>query len=54
MQRAIAKRIPGGRFVSRYVDVNLTLPFQLAANGLIDYESRPWEKEAVSFANRDK
>jgi cyanophycinase-like exopeptidase len=54
IQRAIAKRIPGGGFVSRYVDVNLTLPFQLAANALIDYESRPWEKEAVSFANRDK
>lgn len=54
LQQAIAKRIPGGSIVSRYVDANLTLPLQLLANGLIDYERRPWEKEAVSFAKHDK
>jgi len=49
-QRAIAKRIPAAGFISRYLDVNLSLPLQLGANHLIDYESRPWEREAVSIA----
>lgn len=35
---------------SAFVDVNLALPFQLGANGIIDYENRPWEREAVSIA----
>jgi hypothetical protein len=54
LQRAIAKRIPGGKIASRYIDANLTLPLQVLANGLIDYDRRPWEKEAVSFAKHDK
>ena len=49
-QRALAKKIPAAGFVSRYIDVNLSLPLQLGANHLIDYESRPWEREAVTMA----
>ena len=50
MQSAIAKRNSFGRRVSSFVDINLLLPLQLGANGIIDYEDRPWEREAVSLA----
>jgi len=53
-QRAIAKTNPLTRFVSRYIDVNVTLPLQLGLNRMIDYADRPWEKEAVAFANPDR
>lgn len=49
-QRAVAKKIGAVGVMTRYVDLNLTLPLQLGANGLIDYKNRPWEKEAVTIA----
>jgi hypothetical protein len=45
-QRAMGRKIPAVGFISRYVDVNLGLPLQLGLNGMIDYEDRPWEREA--------
>ncbi|HEY0241022.1 MAG TPA: hypothetical protein VGC52_00025 [Gemmatimonadaceae bacterium] len=50
MQSALAKRNSWGRRISSFVDINLALPIQLGANGIIDYEDRPWEREAVSLA----
>jgi hypothetical protein len=49
-QQTISKKIPAAAFVSRYFDINLTIPLQLGVNGLIDYSDRPWEREASSFA----
>jgi hypothetical protein len=49
-QQVISKKVPAAAFISRYVDVNLTIPLQLGINGLIDYSDRPWEREASSFA----
>ena len=45
-QRAMGNKVPAVGFVSRYIDVNLGLPVQLGLNALIDYENRPWEREA--------
>ena len=50
MQAAIARRNSAGRVISGFVDINLAFPLQLGANGIIDYEDRPWEREAVSLA----
>ena len=49
IQSAIARRNSWGRRISRFVDINLVFPLQLGANELIDYQDRPWEREAVSF-----
>ena len=48
-QSGIAKRIPGGRQATRFIDFNLILPFQLLGNGLVAHDDRPWEREASSL-----
>lgn len=51
-QRAMSSSVPGAAFISRYVDVNLTLPIQVGLNRIIQYEYRPWEKEAAAIAKK--
>ena len=51
-QNAIASKNPLMRSLTRYVDFNLTLPVQVIANSLIEYQNRPWEKEAKKLAQR--
>jgi hypothetical protein len=51
-QSAIAAKNPLIRKMTRYVDFNLTLPVQVVANSIIDYQNRPWEKEAKAIAQR--
>jgi hypothetical protein len=51
-QSAIAAKNPLIRKMTRYVDFNLTLPVQVVANSMIDYQNRPWEKEAKAIAQR--
>ena len=50
LQSAIARRYGWTRRLSAFVDINLALPVQLGVNGIIDYEDRPWEREASSLA----
>ena len=54
MQSAIARRSKLGKRISEFVDINLALPLQLGVNGIIDYESRPWEREAASLARHSR
>ncbi|HKY97790.1 MAG TPA: hypothetical protein VJL35_08025 [Gemmatimonadaceae bacterium] len=51
-QTAIAAKNPLMRSLTRYVDFNLTLPVQVIANSIIEYQNRPWEKEAKKLAQR--
>jgi hypothetical protein len=54
MQSAISHRSNLGKRVSAFVDVNLVLLLQLGANSIIDYENRPWEREAASLARHSQ
>jgi hypothetical protein len=38
-----------GRTINRYVDLGINVPISTWLNGLVDYPSRPWEREAVSL-----
>ncbi len=48
-QAAIVRKLHLSGRITRYVDFNVLLPLQIAANGLIPYDKRPWEKEAHSL-----
>ena len=50
-QRAMARKFRALEVVSRYVDLNLSLPVQLGLNELIEYEKRPWETEAGTLVD---
>jgi hypothetical protein len=50
VRASIESKSPWLKRYSRYVDVNLILPVGMLANSLLSYESRPWEREAVSIA----
>jgi hypothetical protein len=54
LQAAIVRKLHWSSPVTRYVDFNLLLPVQYAANGLIPYDSRPWEQEARVLVSNDK
>ena len=40
-----------GKTINRYVDLGLHVPFAAWLNGVVDYPSRPWEREAVSLVS---
>jgi hypothetical protein len=46
VERRIWAAVPGGAVVGRYVDVGLHIPAHAGLNALLDYDSRPWEREA--------
>ena len=46
VQAAIVRKLHLSGRITRYVDFNVLLPLQFAANGLIPYDKRPWEREA--------
>ena len=50
LQSILSAKSSVTRKLFRYVDVNLAAPLQIAANGLIDYNDRPWEREARYLA----
>jgi len=54
IQSAISRRIPRIKTVTRFLDFNLVLPAQILANGVISYDDRPWEQEAISLVSVDK
>jgi hypothetical protein len=47
---SIERRLPVLQKFTRYVDVNLMLPVDFAANSFISYQDRPWEREAASIS----
>ena len=53
LQRAIARKLPVANGITRFVDVNLLLPVEVAANSTIKYKDRPWEIEAVSLTKHE-
>lgn len=54
LQSAVVRKLPWTKPVTRFIDFNLLLPVQVAANALIRYDSRPWEKEAHSLVSDDR
>jgi hypothetical protein len=38
-----------GRAINRYVDLGIHVPIAAGLNGVVEYRSRPWEREAVSL-----
>ena len=38
-----------GKAINRYVDLGVHVPFAAWLNGVVEYSSRPWEREAVSL-----
>ena len=48
-QAAISRRSRPVAFITRFMDVNLTLPMPYVANRLVEYNDRPWEIEAYSL-----
>lgn len=51
LEDAIARRIPGGAGVRRYVDFGVLFPVHAGLNVLMEPHNRPWEKEAASLAS---
>ena len=50
-QSAISRRVRSVGFITRFMDLNFTLPMPYVANRLIKYEDRPWEIEAYSLVS---
>ena len=47
LERAVVRRLPGGGWLSRHVDVGLLAPLTVyAAAQRIGYQHQPWEREA--------
>lgn len=46
LERTVLPLLPGGVALSRYVDVGLELPLWALAHRMIEYQQRPWEREA--------
>jgi hypothetical protein len=47
IERAVIERLPGGRWLSRYVDIGVLAPLTVyAAAQHIPYVRQPWEREA--------
>jgi hypothetical protein len=44
--------LPGGRTIHRFVDIGLHVPMLSAANAIVPYTDRPWEREAVTLARQ--
>lgn len=53
LEEAVLPLLPGGAAASRYVDFGLELPFWALAHRVIDYQARPWEKEAGLLSGTD-
>jgi hypothetical protein len=51
-QEWLAARIPGGRWVSRWLDVDVAAPLTTALGLTIPYDERPWEMEASYMEER--
>ena len=51
LEDAVARKIPGGLRVRRYVDFGLLVPVHAGLNLLIDPGDRPWEKEASALSS---
>jgi hypothetical protein len=50
MERMWLDRTRTGRRITRHIDLGLlSLPINAAANGLVPYASRPWEREAYAL-----
>ncbi|HEX6573535.1 MAG TPA: hypothetical protein VF042_01075 [Gemmatimonadaceae bacterium] len=54
VQELITARSPVVAKVTKYLDFNLTLPFQIGANTMLDYSERPWEMEARALAKHTR
>jgi len=54
IQKSLVRKLHLGGPVTRYLDFNLLLPLQLAANSFVAYDSRPWEKEARVLLSDEK
>jgi hypothetical protein len=52
-QTAISRRVRTAAFITRFIDVNLTLPLPYAVNRLMEYNDRPWEIEAYSLVDEN-
>jgi hypothetical protein len=50
-QTAISRRVASAAFITRFIDVNLTLPLPYAINRLMEYSDRPWEIEGYSLVD---
>ena len=51
-QGAISRRLPAAASITRFIDVNLTLPMPYVTNKILKYGDRPWEIEAYSIINQ--
>lgn len=54
IQKSLVQRFHWNGPVTRYLDFNLLLPVQIAANSLIDYDRRPWEREARALVPNER
>lgn len=54
LQMAVVRKLRWTKPVARYIDVNLLLPAQIAANAVIAYHARPWEQEAHALVSDDR
>lgn len=52
VERRLLSLVPGGDRMHRYVDLGLNVGAWAGLNALIDYEDRPWEKEATFLTTR--
>ena len=50
-QAAISRKRRSVASITRFIDVNLTLPLPYVANRLVEYGDRPWEIEAYSIVD---
>jgi hypothetical protein len=41
-----------GRYIHRYIDLGINVPLSAGMNRLVPYARRPWEREAVSLAEK--
>lgn len=46
VEQAFANYLPAGRWLHEWADFGVQVPVRLAANWLLPYNSRPWEREA--------
>lgn len=51
-QQWLLPRVPGGRFLDRYVDLGLHSLAWAGLNAVVPYDDRPWEREAYFLSNR--
>ena len=52
VERRLLSLLPGGERIHRYVDLGLNVGAWAGLNAIIDYDDRPWEKEATFLTAR--